>query len=165
MSIKPPEKLDLKQPFVWVATWFGSGFLRPGPGTWGSAASIPFALIIFATTGLYGLIAGIVLITALGFWSAEKFDQATEGHDNKMIVIDEAAGQWIALLPALHFNGLNLLPILFAFLLFRLFDITKPWPISWFDKKVEGAAGVMGDDIVAGSLAALILIGIHHYAG
>lgn len=158
-------KLDLKQPYVWLATWFGSGFFRPGPGTWGSLASIPPALIVFALAGMPGMVAGIVIITAIGYWAAREFDKATGGHDNKMIVIDEAAGQWIALLPALHLTGLSPVTVFLAFLLFRLFDITKPWPISWLDKELPGPSGVMGDDIAAGILTAVLLTGIIYYAG
>ena len=158
------KKLDLKHPYVWLATWFGSGFLRPAPGTWGSAISIPPALITYAAFGEIGLLTGIILISIAGYWASDLFDKATAGHDNKMIVIDEAAGQWITLLPALSFTGLNPLWVLLSFLLFRAFDITKPWPVSWLDQKVKGPLGVMGDDIIAGTMAALCITGIH-YAG
>ncbi len=104
--------------------------------------------------------AGIVIVTILGFWAAKKFDEEQNSHDSKMIVIDEVAGQWIALIPA----GLDPVSIVLSFSLFRLFDILKPWPVSHFDKNVKGAAGVMGDDIVAGLLAMLCLGGMR-YAG
>ena len=81
-----------------------------------------------------------------------------------MIVIDEVVGQWLTLLPALFYWNLNPLAIAVAFLLFRLFDVTKPWPISYIDKHVDGALGVMGDDILAGLVAALCIIGAY-YAG
>lgn len=98
-------------------------------------------------------------ITLLGLWAAHKFDQDMDGHDSKMIVIDEVAGQWIALIPA----ALNPALILLAFIAFRFFDILKPWPVSFFDKKVPGAIGVMGDDIVAGLFAALCVIAAGAY--
>lgn len=163
-DLKTIKKLELKQPFVWLATWFGSGFLRAAPGTWGSLASIPPALIVYNLWEEVGFIAGIIIITITGYWSAGQFDKATGGHDNKMIVIDEAAGQWIVLLPVLIFKGLNPFWIFSAFLLFRLLDITKPWPVSWFDKKLTGPVSVMGDDIVAGLIAAICLMGVY-YAG
>ena len=153
-NYKVPEKLDKKQNYVWIASWFGCGFINPGPGTWGSLGAIPFGLIIFLIGGAYGLVISTFLITLVGLWSADKFDKAMDGHDSKMIVIDEVTGQWIAMIPA----ALNPLLILVAFITFRFFDILKPWPISFFDKKVKGAAGVMGDDIVAGIFAAAIVM-------
>lgn len=149
-----PEQLDKKQKYVWLASWFGCGFINPAPGTWGSLGAIPFGLIIYALSGVYGLGVAVFLITIVGLWSADKFDKAMDGHDSKMIVIDEVAGQWIALMPA----ALNPLLVLIAFIAFRFFDILKPWPVSFFDKKVKGAAGVMGDDIVAGIFAAAIVM-------
>lgn len=162
---KLKNNLDLKQPYVWLATWFGFGFIKPAPGTWGSFGSIPPALIVFSFLGIEAILGGIVLITVVGFWSAAQFDKAAGGHDNKMIVIDEAAGQWIALAPGLYLLGLSPLMVLAAFALFRFFDVLKPWPISWLDRSLKGAAGVMLDDIVAGIFAALCVLGLIQYAG
>ncbi len=96
----------------------------------------------------------VFIIAIIGLWAADLFDKDMDGHDSKMIVIDEVAGQWIALIPA----ALNPYLIIVAFIAFRFFDILKLWPVSFFDKKVKGAAGVMGDDIVAGLYAAAIVI-------
>ncbi|MCB1651608.1 MAG: phosphatidylglycerophosphatase A [Alphaproteobacteria bacterium] len=157
-------QLDLKAPYVWLATWFGFGLLKPAPGTWGSLGSLPFGLLIFKFSGLIGLLAAIVLVSLVGYWAADRFEKNTGIHDCKMVVIDEVAGQWIALLPVFYFWGLNGLGVLSAFLLFRVFDILKPWPVSYFDKKIDNAIGVMGDDIVAGLYGALIITGVF-YAG
>lgn len=159
-----PPTLDLKQPYIWLATWFGCGFMRPAPGTWGSIGALPFGIILFESTGIWGFIIGIILVTLIGYWAADKFEKATATHDNKMIVIDEVAGQWLALLPVFYLTGTNPLLILCAFLFFRLFDITKPWPASYCDKHIDGAWGVMADDIVAGLFAAGCVIGLI-YAG
>lgn len=156
LQYKVPEQLDKKKAFVWLASWFGSGFINPAPGTWGSLAALPFGIIISIYGGTYGLLVCAFIITMVGLWSADKFDKAMDGHDSKMIVIDEVAGQWIALIPAL----LNPVLILLSFILFRFFDILKPWPISFIDKKVPGALGVMGDDILAGLFAAICVFGI-----
>lgn len=156
--------LDLKQPYIWLATWFGCGFMKPAPGTWGSLGALPFGIIIYGAGGLWGLTLGIILVSLIGYWASARFEQASATHDNKMIVIDEVAGQWLTLLPALFYWGLNPIAITAAFLLFRLFDVTKPWPISYIDKNVGGALGVMLDDILAGLAAALCLIGAF-YAG
>jgi phosphatidylglycerophosphatase A len=157
-------RLDLKQPYVWLATWLGSGFLTPGPGTWGSLASIPFALIAWHLFGLPGFIIGLILISAVGYYAADKFTKALGVEDSPLIVIDEAAGQWIVLLPVLYFSGFHPVMIALAFLFFRVLDIAKPWPISWLDRNLKGAAGVMADDILAGLAAGLLITGIH-YAG
>ncbi len=144
-----PEELDRKKSYTWLASWFGSGFLKPAPGTWGSLAAIPFGIALFAIGGEQLLAVSAAIITIIGLWAAHKFDADMDGHDSKMIVIDEVAGQWIALIPA----ALNPLLILFAFIMFRFFDILKPWPINFIDKKIGGAAGVMFDDVLAGLFA------------
>lgn len=153
--------LKLKHPGIWLATWFGTGFFKPAPGTWGSLASIPPALILFSFQGIEAIIIGILIIFAIGLWATRVFEKQTGAHDHKMIVIDEAAGQWIALLVPLHFSGVTLLGISLAFVLFRFFDIMKPWPIGLIDKKLKGPAGVMLDDIFAGLFAGIILTAIY----
>jgi phosphatidylglycerophosphatase A len=97
------------------------------------------------------LFVSVMAVSLVGLWAADRFDRDLDMHDSKMIVIDEVAGQWIAMIPAYGSLPLYLL----SFVLFRFFDILKPWPVSYFDKHVEGAAGVMGDDIVAGIMAAI----------
>lgn len=158
-SIKIPECLDRGKAYVWLASWFGCGFINPAPGTWGSLGALPFGLCIVAFMGVNGLFVAILLVTVTGLWAADRFDQSMDGHDSKMIVIDEVAGQWIALIPA----GLNPLLVLTAFVAFRFFDILKPWPIGHIDKKVKGAAGVMGDDLVAGVFASICVFLLSSY--
>jgi phosphatidylglycerophosphatase A len=163
LSLPDPDlikKLDFKNPATWVATWFGCGLMHPGPGTWGTLGGLALALILLALGGTMALLAGIAATIAAGFWAARAFAGMTGTHDNSMIVIDEVAGIMIALLG----STLSPLSIILAFVLFRLFDILKPWPISWLDKNMDGAAGVMADDILAGIFTALCLTGIHHYA-
>ncbi len=149
-----PEKLDRNKAYTWVASWFGCGFINPAPGTWGSLGAIPFGIVIYMLGGGTLLAVAAAFITLLGLWAADRFDKAVDGHDSKMIVIDEVAGQWIALIPA----ALNPYLTLVAFIAFRFFDILKPWPVCFFDKKIKGAMGVMGDDIIAGLYAAAIVI-------
>ncbi len=163
--MRPKEGLNLKHPSVWLATWFGCGFLKPAPGTWGSAAAIPFGLIIFDIGGLAGLMIAIALVSLAGIWAAEQFNRSTSSHDSGLIVIDEVAGQWVALLPALHLSGFDPFWIGLSFLLFRIFDIFKPWPVSVLDKKVSGGLGVMADDLAAGIYAGLCVTGGALYAG
>ena len=151
---------DLKKPHILFATWFGCGLSPKAPGTIGSIGTFPFAFLIFAFGGIAAFAAFTCITTVNGFWASTKFEQETNTHDSKMVVIDEVAGQSISLMPAFILSGLNPIYIILAFPLFRFFDIIKPWPVSYFDKQVKGALGVMGDDIVAGILAALCLWGI-----
>lgn len=157
MTTKLP---DMKAPSTWIATWLGSGFMRPAPGTWGSAAALPFIIGVDYIAGLTGLLAFIAITTLIGFWSAARFEQQTGIHDSKTVVIDEVAGQAIALIPATALATLSPLLCFIGFLLFRIFDITKPWPIGYIDKRIKGAAGVMIDDLVAGIFAAICLTGL-----
>ena len=154
------KKINFKDPSVWVATWFGCGLMRPAPGTWGTLGGLPIGVIIATLGGPLALIVATVFVFAAGLWATKKFEAMTDSHDSSMIVIDEVAGVWITLLA----STLSPLSIVAAFLLFRLFDVLKPWPVSWLDRNIAGAMGVMVDDIAAGILAALCLYGIHYYA-
>ncbi len=145
-----------------VATFGYVGLLRPAPGTWGSLAALPFAWALHQGGGPLGLGAAILLAIAAGWWAVT----GEGGEDRGEYVIDEVAGQWIALLPvsvgAAHASAdiLALWPgWAVAFLAFRLFDIWKPGPIGWADRRA-GATGVMLDDILAGVAAgACVMLG------
>ncbi|MFY0691416.1 MAG: phosphatidylglycerophosphatase A [Paracoccaceae bacterium] len=147
-----------------IATFFGAGLIRPAPGTWGSLAAIPAAWALHVLGGPVALAIGIVAATLLGWWATATQTRGMDDHDPSEIVIDEVAGQWIALLPvsvgALH-SGAGfwaLWPgVLTAFVMFRLFDIWKPGPVGWADRKT-GPLGVMLDDLIAGLLAALVVM-------
>ncbi len=154
------QKIDFKQPYAWLATWFGCGLMKPGPGTWGTIGGLPFGMILLVVGGWPVLLAASCLFFVIGYRASKKFEEVTGEHDAGAIVIDEVVGIWIALIPA-TFNPLS---ILLAFVLFRFFDILKPWPISWCDKEIPGAWGVMIDDVVAGIFAAFVLVGVR-YAG
>lgn len=139
-----------------VATWFGSGLSPKAPGTVGSLAALPFAWAILAGAGWQGLALAVVAVTLAGLWATAAVLKASGIKDPSFVVVDEVAGQWIALLPA----GLD--PLLFAagFVLFRLFDIWKPGPVGWADRDLPGALGVMTDDLLAGALAAAGVYGL-----
>jgi phosphatidylglycerophosphatase A len=154
-----------------IATFFYIGHLRPAPGTWGSFAALPAALILYAIGGPWAVVIGVGLTYVLGLWATTVETRGKDNHDPSEIVIDEVCGQWIALLPVLFGAANNGVPVLdlwpgwiAAFLLFRLFDITKVGPIAWADKR-DDATGVMLDDVVAGVFAAIgviILAGLYH---
>jgi phosphatidylglycerophosphatase A len=154
------KNLDFKSPATWLATWFGCGLAHPAPGTWGTLGALPFGIMLMMG-GWPALLAATVIVTAAGLWATDKVQKQTEIHDASYIVIDEAAGLWLTLLAARQ----TTVSVGLAFLLFRFFDILKPWPVSWCDKKLPGARGVMADDLAAGIYAALCLWGLRTYAG
>ncbi|HKT17131.1 MAG TPA: phosphatidylglycerophosphatase A [Stellaceae bacterium] len=135
-------------------TWFGSGWLPWAPGSWGSLAALPFAWALVKAGGP-GLLAFIALSAfALGCWAADIALRETQTRDPGWIVIDEVVGQWLTLLAA----PASLAGYASGFVLFRLFDIWKPWPVSLADRKLEGGFGVMADDVLAAIYAALVLL-------
>jgi len=142
----PRIRPSLAHPGILLATWFGAGYLPKAPGTWGSIGALPFAWVLVETGGLYALGIAILVVFAVGVWVSKVYMDKTDTHDPGAIVIDEVAGQWIVLLAA------PLDPVAYAvgFGLFRFFDVLKPWPISWADRKIGGAWGVMMDDVLAG---------------
>ena len=154
-----------------VATFFGIGHLRPAPGTWGSLAALPVALVLHLLVGPWGLLAAAILVFFIGLWATVAETRGAADKDPSHIVIDEVAGQWVALLPvsfgAAHAGAAitALWPgFVAAFVLFRLFDIWKPGPIGMIDRRGD-ALGVMLDDILAGVFAALcvgVLAGLWH---
>lgn len=130
-----------------IAALGGLGDLRPAPGTWASAAVLPLAFL----PGWVALLA-CAGFTAAGFWALARLPEA--GEDPPWVVVDEAAGQSLAL----AFAG-GWLGALLAFALFRLFDIWKPGAVGWADRQ-PGALGVMLDDLVAGAMAAILLLAL-----
>jgi phosphatidylglycerophosphatase A len=115
------------------------------PGTWGSLAALPCAWGICSVWGTGGLAIAAVIVFAVGCWAAGTIAKTSGVSDCKAIVIDEVAAQWLVLLPA----PLDPLPYALAFLFFRLFDVWKPWPVSWADRRVHGGLGIMLDDLLA----------------
>ena len=148
--------ITLKEPSTLLATWFGSGLLKPAPGTWGTLAALPFTAAITYLFGTLGLLIFIPLTFGLGLWSGKRFGDQSGHYDDGRIVIDEVCGVAIALLPA----ALNPLLYLIAFILFRGLDILKPFPVSYFDQKMPNEWGMMMDDVAAGIMSALILGGM-----
>jgi len=144
-----------------IATFFYAGHLRPAPGTWGSLAALLVGYIIHMISGPMGLAMGIAVSFGVGWWATSVETAGKTDHDPSEIVIDEVAGQWIALLPvsigAAHAGvpiGALWPGLLTAFALFRLFDIWKPGPVGWADRRGD-ALGVMLDDVIAGIFAAM----------
>ena len=148
-----PETLSLGEPAVLLATWFGAGLSRKAQGTCGSLAALPCVWLVMRDFGQTGLAGAIILVFLCGWWAASRIEEKTGESDAQYIVIDEVAGQGLALL----FVPLDLTLYFVGFLLFRLFDILKPWPVNTVESRLEGGLGVMADDLAAGAYAALSL--------
>ncbi|WP_199489449.1 phosphatidylglycerophosphatase A family protein [Pseudotabrizicola alkalilacus] len=156
-----------------ITTFGYVGLLRPAPGTWGSAVAVALGLAIDHLLGFPALVVATVAVTLLGFWACEQALRDRPGDDPSEIVIDEVAGQWIALLfPAAAFwsRGIEDWALaaypgwVAAFLFFRLFDIWKPWIIGRADRRGD-PTGVMLDDLLAGvfaGVAVLVAAGVAH---
>ncbi|TFL16736.1 phosphatidylglycerophosphatase A family protein [Jannaschia formosa] len=153
-----------------VGTVFGAGYLRPGPGTWGTLAALPLAWIFMQGGALFFTVA-TAFVLPLGVWATRKMTDGHPEHDPSEIVIDELLGLWIALIP-IAWGAQNagvaverLWPgWLAAFVLFRLFDIWKVGPVGWADRRND-VWGVMLDDAIAGVMAAvgvMILAALAH---
>ena len=154
-----PAHLRFFSPAVLIATFFGSGLLKPASGTWGSLAALAPGLLIAERFGASGLLIGAALAYGLGHWASTVWINGTEDKDPSPIVIDEVAGLWLTLTLA----PLTPLGAALAFGLFRFFDIVKPWPVRWADKNIGGATGIMLDDILAGIWAALVLLAAREF--
>jgi len=141
-----------------IATVFGAGYFPYASGTFGSlVALLPGWYLLHL--GIWPLIAGAIISLWVGVWASGEYEARSGVKDHSRIVIDELCGQWIALIPlAVYSPTDSIVADLFAaFLLFRLFDIWKPWPIRLIDRHVKGGAGVMFDDVLAGMCAGGIL--------
>lgn len=143
----------MTDPVLFLAFGFGSGLAKKAPGTCGTAAAIPlYWLLAQASLPIYSLLT--LAATVAGIWicgiAAEKLGE----HDFNGIVWDEVAGYLITMwLVPFSWKGL-----LLGFVLFRLFDIIKPWPIKWIDRHVQGGLGIMLDDVLAGVFAGALLM-------
>lgn len=128
-----------------LATWFGAGLAPKAPGTWGSVAALPFAWAIQSWGGPAALVLAASLLFLAGWLASNRLVNATGIKDPQIIVVDEVVGQWLTL----ACGPLSIPAYLIGLLLFRAADITKPFPASWADRKVEGGLGVMLDDVLA----------------
>ncbi len=143
----------MKKPvWWWLATWFGSGLSPVMSGTAGSLAALPFAYAIQIVFGNDTLFVAALVIFVMGCWASQQFvEQSGKGNDPGEIVVDEVAGMWLVL----SMLPLTLQDYIIGFIAFRIFDIIKPWPVSWADRKVKGGVGVMFDDVLAAIYASI----------
>tara|TARA_B110001452_G_scaffold265072_1_gene269148 strand:+ start:109 stop:603 length:495 start_codon:yes stop_codon:yes gene_type:complete len=151
-------KLSLKNPIHFLALGFGSGLAPKAPGTFGTLAALPLYFLMM-NLSLPVFVALTLIITIAGFWICDIAAKDMQVHDHGAIVCDEVAGMLITMIAA----PVGLLPLVVGFVLFRFFDIIKPWPIKLLDRHVKGGFGIMIDDVLAGVFAAICLQAIHYF--
>lgn len=146
------DRTYLKTLVEWLATWFGLGRMPVVPGTFGTLGAIP-VVYAFALLGPLPYMIATLVFIMFSIWVSHLFEAINREHDSSCIVIDEVAGflvtmTWVPLTPQFWVAG---------FLLFRIFDMLKPFPISVLDQRVKGGLGTVIDDIAAGLVANVIL--------
>lgn len=158
----PPAINPERPPFLAmvVATWFGTGLSPKAPGTVGSLGSLVlWAPLIQLETTWWVRVLATVAVFAVGTLAANAIVKAKGAEDPQIVVVDEVAGMGVTLVLAGH----GWISLASGFLLFRIFDIWKPWPVRWADRKVKGGFGVMLDDVLAGVYALGCLILVERY--
>ncbi len=164
-----PPRTPQRTPWAWaVATFLGTGFLKPGPGTWGSAAAVLLWLLFnWAASPTPPALRAVTLLAALvaivaGIPAASVVELESERPDPGHIVVDEVAGQWIALLPFCGYGRAGWAHALLALALFRFFDILKPPPVRQLER-LQGGTGIVMDDAMAGVYALLVGAVLSHW--
>jgi phosphatidylglycerophosphatase A len=143
----------MSDPILFLAFGFGSGLAKKAPGTFGTLAAIPIYWL-FAQTNLFVYSLLTIVVTVTGIWICDSAAKKLDEHDFGGIVWDEIAGYLITMwLIPFTWQAMVL-----GFILFRFFDILKPWPIRWIDRQVHGGLGIMLDDVLAGVFAGGVLL-------
>ena len=137
-----------------IATW-GVGYLPLIPGTFGSLVGVGIFLL-FSQTAV-GLIVAILAVTFGGIWAGSRIEELAKRKDPQKVVVDEVAGQLIATLPLAFFMQWSITAVIVSFVLFRFFDIIKPYPANKL-QELKGGVGIMFDDLVAGVYAAVLVL-------
>lgn len=151
----------MRAPKVWSNIWhflafgFGAGLAKKAPGTWGTLAGLAVMPLLYWLPLPLALL-WIVLASIFGVWLCGRVAEDLGVPDHGGIVWDEMVGLWLTLILLPN----SLLWWVLGFVLFRILDIVKPWPISWLDRHVAGGLGIMLDDILAGVIAGLLLLGL-----
>ncbi|GAC35478.1 phosphatidylglycerophosphatase A family protein [Paraglaciecola polaris] len=154
------KRVSLANPIHFLALGFGSGLAPKAPGTFGTLAALPLVCLLAYSTSLSGYLLITLLVSVVGIWLCDKTARDMMVHDDSSIVWDEIAGMLIAMIAV----PISWQTLLLGFVLFRIFDILKPWPISYLDARVHGGFGIMVDDLLAGFFT-LILMHLILYMG
>ena len=147
-------RLPTWHPVYLIATWFGVGRLPLAPGTWASLVTLPIGWYGASWLGPRWLFATVVIVFVVGWWAADVYAHRNHMEDPAEVVVDEVAGQLVVLAVV----PMDLAYYAAAFVLFRIADIWKPWPISFAEQRIGGGLGIMVDDILAGGCAAIVLL-------
>jgi phosphatidylglycerophosphatase A len=150
-------KALLKKPVCFLGLGFGSGLAPKAPGTWGTLAAIPIYFLM-QDLSLYLYLSLTTIAFILGIWICQKSAEWLNKEDPSAVVWDEIVGYLVTMVAAPQ----GWAWIILGFVLFRIFDILKPWPISLADQKLHGGFGIMFDDVIAGVFAALSLQFIYY---
>ncbi len=148
----------LSDPILFLAFGFGSGLAKKAPGTLGTLAAVP-VYWLFVQTNLYVYSLLTLIVTVAGIWICDSAAKKLDEHDFGGIVWDEIAGYLITL----WLVPFSWQAVVLGFILFRFFDILKPWPIKWIDRQVHGGLGIMLDDVLAGVFAGGLLFWASSY--
>lgn len=140
---------NMRNPVHFLAFGFGAGLSPKAPGTAGTLVALPLWWLLASFTDAWGYLAVTLAVIAVGPWICGKTSRDMGVHDHGGIVWDEIAG----FLLTMFLMPVTPLAALLGFLFFRLFDIVKPWPIGWLDRRIHGGTGIMLDDLVAGLYA------------
>lgn len=164
----PPTATAWEKAVYWLGIGLGSGLPKRAAGTWGTVGGLVVAIPML-WLGFYGFLAVTVAGCLVGSYICGKTSELMGVHDDPHIVWDEWVGMWVSLLPIFLWQNILQLSsvdtiqhgfylIIVAFILFRFFDIIKPFPIKWVDKNVSGGFGILIDDVLAGIMSMIILI-------
>lgn len=149
---RPLPPVLLKNPLHFIALGFGSGLAPKAPGTFGTLAAIPLFLLLSMLASHWYLLA-VLIVIIVGIYTCDYTSKQLQVHDHPGIVVDEFAGFLITMIAV----PVTWQWVVTGFILFRFFDIVKPWPISWLDRRVQGGLGIMLDDIVAGLFSLIVI--------
>ncbi|MBN6065994.1 phosphatidylglycerophosphatase A [Aggregatibacter actinomycetemcomitans] len=154
-SQHPLERVNLRNPIHFFALGFGSGLLRPAPGTWGSLVGVILGALLLPALGAKTFFILTALCFVIGIWLCERTSHDMGVHDHGSIVWDEIVAVFLVLLAV---PQISLLWCAIAFVTFRLFDILKPYPIRYFDEKLTNGFGIMADDILAAGYSVVVIL-------
>lgn len=143
--MRPTREFLFRHPAHFLALGFGTGLAPKAPGTFGTLAALPFFFLAHLVGGQTGVLLVAAIFFVAGIWASDVTGKALGVSDDGSIVVDEIA----AYLLVLAFAPLSAAGVIIAFILFRVFDIVKPWPISVADRCIKGGFGVMFDDLLA----------------